>query len=303
MLSSKLCVKIKIKVILLGRYAWHYIEEKRDMLMSKFEVLCVTMHQKDFSKIQEMNIHTDVVFANQADLTHFEEYNFENHRARMITTNTRGVGINRNLALLYAQGEICLFADDDVTYCDDMESRVLSEFDAHPDADIIVFNLNAESDRNNKKYNKTKKRFWFSPMPWGTCRVAFRLNKVRKANVWFTTLFGGGCVFPCGEDSIWLTDVRKKGLTMYVSKETIGTVSFETSSWFTGYDEKYYFGKGAFYQAARPKLLHLWMIYFFLRTMGRGNMSMVEKFKWMRLGAKGYRINQGFAFFRDAQKL
>lgn len=33
--------------------------------MSKFELLCVTMHQKDFSKIQEMNIHSDVVFANQ----------------------------------------------------------------------------------------------------------------------------------------------------------------------------------------------------------------------------------------------
>ena len=31
--------------------------------MSKFEILCVTMHQKDFSKIQKMNIHSDVVFA------------------------------------------------------------------------------------------------------------------------------------------------------------------------------------------------------------------------------------------------
>ena len=34
--------------------------------MSKLEVLCVTMHQKDFSKIREMNINADVVFANQA---------------------------------------------------------------------------------------------------------------------------------------------------------------------------------------------------------------------------------------------
>lgn len=33
--------------------------------MSKFELLCVTMHQKDFSKLQEMNIRSDVVFANQ----------------------------------------------------------------------------------------------------------------------------------------------------------------------------------------------------------------------------------------------
>ena len=123
--------------------------------MSRFEILCVTMHQKDFSKIEQMNIHSDVVFANQADRTCFEEKEFDGHRARMITTDTRGVGINRNLALTYAKGEICLFADDDVTYNDDMEERVLAEFDAHPDADIIIFHLDTDSDRKQIKYNKT----------------------------------------------------------------------------------------------------------------------------------------------------
>ncbi len=34
--------------------------------MLSFEVLCVTMNQNDFSKIKEMNINSDVVFANQA---------------------------------------------------------------------------------------------------------------------------------------------------------------------------------------------------------------------------------------------
>ena len=80
--------------------------------MSHFEILCVTMHQKDFSKIEQMNINSDVVFANQADTTSMDELEFNGHRARMITTDTRGVGVNRNLALTYAQGDICLFADD-----------------------------------------------------------------------------------------------------------------------------------------------------------------------------------------------
>ena len=271
--------------------------------MSKFEILCVTMHQRDFSKIQEMNIHSDVVFANQAETTKFEEYLFEGHRARMITTDTRGVGINRNLGLLYAQGEICLFADDDVRYCDDVEKIVLSEFDAHPDADIMIFQFDTNSDRKVKKPQKTRKCSRFSRMPWGAVRVAFRLKELKKINIWFTTLFGGGCLFPSGEDSIWLTDVRRKGLKIYVSNKTIGTVSFETSTWFTGYDEKYYFGKGAFYQAARPKLICLWRHYFALRTRGRGNMPYFEKIKWMRLGAKGYRTNQGYEYFRETQKL
>ena len=115
------------------------------------------MHQKDFSKIQKMNIRSDVVFANQADTTAFAECEFEGHRARMITTQTRGVGVNRNLGLMYAEGDICLFADDDVTYHDDMKERVLAEFAAHPDADIMVFHLDTASERKQVKYSRTKK--------------------------------------------------------------------------------------------------------------------------------------------------
>ena len=257
--------------------------------MSRFEILCVTMHQKDFSKIEQMNIHSDVVFANQADRTSFDEKEFDGHLARMITTDTRGVGINRNLALTYAKGEICLFADDDVTYDDDVEERVLAEFDAHPDADIIIFHLDTDSDRKQIKYNETKKCSRFCKMPWGGVRIAVRLSSIRKANIWFTTLFGGGCIFPSGEDSMWLTDARKKGLTFYVSKETIGSVSFETSTWFSGADEKFYYGKGAFYQALHPKTKYMWMLYLAFRTLKGGDLTLFEKIKFMKLGSKGYK--------------
>ena len=68
--------------------------------MGKFEVLCVTMHQNDFSKIKEMNINVDVVFANQCDHTSYEELKFDDYTAKMISTQTRGVGINRNCMLV-----------------------------------------------------------------------------------------------------------------------------------------------------------------------------------------------------------
>lgn len=270
--------------------------------MSRFEILCVTMHQTDFSNLRQMNIHSDVIFANQADRTCMEELDFEGHRARMITTDTRGVGTNRNLALLYAQGDICLFADDDVTYDDDVETRVLAEFDAHPDADIIIFHLDTNSERKQLSYPKTKKCSRFGRMPWGGCRIAFRLSAIRKANIWFTTLFGGGALFPSGEDSMWLTDARKKGLTFYVSKETIGRVSFEQSTWFSGFDEKMYYGKGAFYQAVHPKTAFLWMLYFAIRTYKVSRLSPVEQFQWMRYGRTGYQKLTSFESFRTAQQ-
>ena len=255
----------------------------------RFEILCVTMHQKDFSKIEEMNIHSNVVFANQADTTAYDEIEFEGKRARMITTATRGVGKNRNLALTYADTEICLFADDDVKYVDSVEEVVLREFDAHPDADVFIFHLDTDDEkRKQTKYTKTRKHGKFERMPWGGVRIAVRLSSVRKANVWFTTLFGGGCVFPSGEDSMWLKDAKRKGLRFYVSKETIGSVSFQNSTWFTGYDENYYSGKGAFYAAVHPRTVLFWMLYFAIKTRKFGSISVLEKIKLMKKGKERY---------------
>lgn len=262
--------------------------------MESFEVLCVTMHQNDFSKIKEMNIRSDVVFANQGDHTSYEELEFDGHTAKMISTQTRGVGLNRNLALMYASADICLMADDDVIYHDDYQEVILREFREHPDADIFIFHFDTDSERKQVRYKKTKKCGRFARQPWGGIRIAFRLSSVRKANIHFTTLFGGGCVFPSGEDSMWLTDARRRGLRFYVSKETIGRVSFETSTWFSGVDEKFFYGKGAFYQAVHPRLKYLWMLYFVLRTRKTGNLSFAERMRWMRKGCEGYIEMQPF---------
>lgn len=250
------------------------------------------MHQKDFSKIKEMNINCDVIFANQCDQTSFEEMKFgDSNTARMISTQTRGVGINRNLTLMYATGKYCLLADDDVVYDDDMKKRVVSEFESHPDADVMIFHFESDDEKNRSlvKFSTTKKWHRMKNLPFGGIRIAFRLESVRKANVYFTSLFGGGCTFPSGEDSIFLSDLRKAGLKFYVSKETIGKVSFEASSWFTGYNEKFYYGKGAFYQAVRPRLKFFWMLYFLFRSRKRKQMKMSEKLRWMKNGARGYK--------------
>ena len=257
--------------------------------MSSFEILCVTMRQNDFSKIKQMNVNSDIVFANQCDRTLYEEYQFDGHKAKMISTETKGVGINRNLTLMYASADICLFSDDDMYYVDNLEEIVLKEFELNPDADVIIFNLDSDDPvRKQKKYDKTRKCKKFERMPWGCVRVAFRLNAQRKANIFFTMLFGGGAKFLSGEDSMWLIDAKRKGLKFYVSKETIGKVSFDTSTWFTGYDEKFYFSKGAFYGAVHPKTFLLWAIYFALRSRKRSKLSFSQKMKQMKAGRKAF---------------
>lgn len=258
--------------------------------MATFEILCVTMHQNDFSKIEEMNVRSNIVYANQCDHTSYEEMEFDGNIAKMISTETRGVGKNRNLALIYATADICLMADDDVRYNDNMKEAVLSEFEAHPDADVIIFHFDSnDPHRKPPKYNKTQKWPKFARTPWGSVRIAFRLDSVRRSNAWFTTLFGGGCLFPSGEDSMWIKALRRAGLTFYVSRETIGQVSYESSTWFTGYDDKYFYGVGACYAAINSKTSFAKYLYMALRTKGKSQLSFAQKIKWMRYGKDGYK--------------
>ena len=120
------------------------------------------------------------------------------------------------------------------------------------------------------------------------------MNSVRKANAWFTALFGGGCIFPSGEDSMWIKDLRRAGLTFYVSKETIGKVSYETSTWFTGYDNKYFYGVGACYAAINRRTSFIKYLYMALRTEGKGNLSLFQKMTWMLCGKDGYKETQSY---------
>ncbi len=259
--------------------------------MSRFQLLCVTMHQKDFSKIAQMNVHSDIVFANQTDDTSYAEVSFDSHTAKMISTSTRGVGINRNLSLMMADKEICLFADDDMVYVDNVEEIVLGEFDQHPDADIFIFNVRTSEGtiRKQKEYITTRKCKKYERMPWGGVRIAFRLSSIRKANIWFTTLFGGGAVFASGEDSIWLKEAKQKGLCFYVSKEYIGTVSFDTSTWYSGRDEKLFFARGAYISQLYEKTFFFWRVYYALRFSQNAQIGLFERLQWIDYGRNAYK--------------
>ena len=92
----------------------------------------------------------------------------------------------------------------------------------------------------------------------------------------------------------WRSAMRA-GLVFYESNQTIGTVSFAESTWFTGYDRKYYFAKGVYYQAMNPKTFFLWKHYVLFRTRTLRELSNREKKKWIQLGKRGYREMKGYS--------
>ena len=103
--------------------------------MIPLQVLVATMHQMDLSIAEKMNIRCHAVIANQSDRNEI----LTDGKLTMVTTNTRGVGLNRNIALMAADAEILVFSDDDVVYHDDMPQAVEAAFRDNPQADVLIF--------------------------------------------------------------------------------------------------------------------------------------------------------------------
>lgn len=130
-------------------------------------------------------------------------------------------------------------------------------------------------------------------MPYGAPRIALRMDALRRKNIWFTTLFGGGCKYSNGEDSIFLADLRKAGLRVYVSSVLIGNVDMSDSTWFRGANEEFYFNKGVYLKAVHPKMMLLYNLYFTFRV--RSHISMGQRWKWLRKGNRAFRKGLSFA--------
>ncbi len=260
--------------------------------MSKVEVLCATMHQTDFSKIEQMNIQSDVVYANQSDKTAYDETSFGEYTAKMVTTDTRGVGINRNLSLLYSSGEYVLISDDDMKYVDGYPELVEKAFAENPNADGIVFNIVTIGEDLGRRQNvKSKRVRWYNALNYGAARLAVKQTALKREGIMFNTNFGGGTKYSAGEDTLFVCDMLKKGLKLYTYPVAIAAVDQTTSTWFKGYNEKYYYDKGALFSAiskrwAKPLCLQEVIRH---RQYEQNGMTLLQTYKIMTQGIKGYK--------------
>jgi glycosyltransferase involved in cell wall biosynthesis len=230
------------------------------------QLLVSTMHQTDYSLLDKMNIQSDSIIINQCDRNEYHEFKHNEHDIKFMSFNERGVGLSRNNALMRATGDICLFADEDMTYEDNYKAKVVEAFIQQPDADMIVFNVLSENPEKQSKIIKKISRVRLSnSLKYGTVRMAIRTNSFRKKNIAFSLLFGGGTKYGSGEDSLFIFDAIKKGLRVYTNPTFIGKVSHESSSWFRGYTDKYFFDKGALYVSLSKRWSKLLALQFVIR--------------------------------------
>ena len=237
------------------------------MEQKRLQILISAVNKDPEELIGSMNLGCDAVIVNQL-IGDFDEkikkdgdqdyiQLFEGFEARVITRREKGVGLSRNTALEASDHELIQFGDDDIVYDDGYVSKVIAEFDAHPEADMLLFNVKAQAGRETYWNEDFAKVNWRNYGRYPAYAICARRDKLIGSGVKYSLLFGGGAPYMNGEDSLFLHDCLKAGLNIYRTTVAIGKEKQGQSTWFNGYTDKFFFDRGVLYHFLYGKMAKL----------------------------------------------
>ncbi len=234
----------------------------------KLQVLVSAVKQDATQLAAKMNLSTDTVMVNQCGKYGYEEFKIRNGKVQCFSMAEKGVGLSRNTALLHADSEICLFSDEDIVLGDNYSEAVLEAYEKYPDADMILFNVKVAPSRRTYWNEEVKQIRWYNYGRYPAYSISGKLEALRRANVHFSLLFGGGAKYSNGEDSLFLRDCLKAGLKIYAVPVCIGEEIERESTWFHGYTEKFFEDRGVLYHYLYGKMARPFSLRFLLKNKG-----------------------------------
>ena len=226
-------------------------------------VSCVKQNMEEVAS--KMNLQTDAIVINQCEKNGYLEYEHKGHTICCYDFKEKGVGLSRNNALLRATADIVLFSDEDIVYEDGYDKKILNEFEKHTEKDFLLFNMEVEPERATYHIASESTVKWYNCGRYPTYSFAIRREKLHKNNITFSLLFGGGAKYSNGEDSIFIRDCLKKGMKALAVPVTIGKEVPRPSTWFAGYNEKFFFDRGVLYAYLYGKMAKPFALRFLLK--------------------------------------
>jgi glycosyltransferase involved in cell wall biosynthesis len=251
--------------------------------LKSIEVLIAALNKEPNQLISSLKLQSNAIICNQTSHNSIQELKTQNlNLVKVINTNSKGVGINRNLGILFSTADIIVFGDDDVEYNQGYKDTIINEFRMNEKADVIIFEINYKS-RKPSQVRKFLK--WYEALKFGTVRIAVRRSILLKSNTWFSLLFGGGAKFSNGEDTIFIQELFKKKLRIFKSNKIICNVnSTNQSSWFNGYNDKFFQDRGSLFYYVFPKSYFFFFIYYSIKFSYQSKKNFFTIFYLMIVG-------------------
>lgn len=225
------------------------------------QILVSTLNSDPHKLVKKMHIDSDAIIINQCDKNSQEKFTYKKHSIYVFNTTERGIGKSRKMALALADADVVLFADDDEIMADNYTNKILQSFQNNKKTDFFIFEIGSKT---NFKSRHSGRVHWWNSLKYGTTRFAVKRSSLLDSEITFDERFGAA-EYGHGEDSIFLHDCLKAGLTIVKSNANIATFSENKSTWFNGYDKKYYQDTGALYSVLFGKKAMLLLIFNLVR--------------------------------------
>lgn len=263
----------------------------------KVTVLLSAMFLADYHYIEQLNIKNDVVIINQGDRDDFFETqvltNGVKQRVVFDSNSDRGLSKSRNRAIAAADtgdfSDICIFCDNDCVYEEGALDQLAAYFQENPEVDICVSFIE-RPERKEPVFTKKRPLGYYGAMKIFSPEIAFRRSSLIKHNLKMNEYFGAGARYGMGEENIFLFEAIGKGLRVDYLPLKIAHLLDTESTWFKGYNEKFFVDRGAGYMAMSRRWWWLLCIQFAVRKRGlyASDMGMLQAILAMRKGALEY---------------
>jgi len=268
-------------------------EYRRGVEMSRIELLISTMNNSP-SFLNNLNIKTDVVVVNQCENNDEMEFDFKGYHVIWVNSTTRGLSRSRNIAIEHSKAEFVVLTDDDMEYRKNYAKTIFESFEKYNDADILAFQVQGIESKFKDYSRNAKSVSFMRSMKISSVELVFRRNTIIQNNIKFNENFGSGAEFKMGEENIFLFQCLKNKLKIQYIPCVIADLHMEESTWFHGFDDKYFFDRGAVYFEMFGRFAPIMIFQFMIRkyNLYRKQIGFIEAWNQSICGLKKCKANK-----------
>ncbi len=257
-------------------------------MRNSVQVLLSVMDKDDsLHYVDMLNIRTDVLIINQCGLRNEYSQSGRYGNIYIRESSDRGLSRSRNEALDNARCDCVILSDNDVRYEDDAFIKIKEAFERNPEAGILVFFIE-RPERKKPVLKKEGSLDALHSMRIFSPEIAIRRSLI--GDLRFDEDFGSGGKYSMGEENIFLFEAKRRGIKIIYVPVKIAKLLPQESGWFTGYNEKFFFDRGAGYCAMDDSRWYFLALQFLIRKqrLYKGEISISKAFECMKEGRREY---------------
>ncbi|MGF3141083.1 hypothetical protein ACQV2S_00250 [Facklamia sp. P13064] len=169
---------------------------------------------------------------------------------RWYDIDNKGLSANRNFAisLIDTNNEFVYLTDDDIIIDKNFNEKFSEVVKKNKDIDIFAFNVKKSNGELKENLNIIKNIGFLSSMKLSSVQLVFRSKVFIDGKIRYDERFGTGAKYKMGEENILLFDLLRKKYKIKYFPIQIGTLMDNESSWFNGFNDKYFFDRGAVFR-------------------------------------------------------